>query len=118
MGESEMIYGVNLQGTVTPHMVRDAIIQCFFEADSEVLDGLFNQQEFSTETEEKEVKYNHVRVFIKNLFHKTQGDFNNPTKESLTNVIDQCKQYAMMFRHKEIIQENYNKIMTLINKLE
>jgi hypothetical protein len=46
--ESESVYGVNLNEEITPIIIRDAIIECYYQADSEVLKDLFQQSDFKS----------------------------------------------------------------------
>ena len=117
MEDCENIYGVNPDDQITAKMVRDAIIQCFYEADTEVMDALFTPSDFDSPEDAKRVKYQHIKILIKKMFNDVHGDFNNPTKESLINVIDRCAKYAKSFRDKEIIKKHYTEIMCLIEKL-
>ena len=103
---------------ITPIYVRDAIINCFYEAHNDVLNEMFEVSNFSSDNESKMTKYNHIRIMIKTLFDRVHGDFDNPSKESLIKVIDQCAQYAQNYRDDETIKKNYNKIMEMINKLD
>ncbi len=118
MGENDCIYGVNLGETITPVRVRDAIIQCFYEADNEIMNKLFQSSDFRSAADGEKKKRKHVEVLIKKMFQEVHGDFNNPTKESLIGVIDKCAEYAAPIRDKETINTNYNAIMSLINRLE
>ena len=117
MGKCDTIYGVNPEDTINPCMVRDAILQCFYEADIEVLKSLFQKSDLESD-EDKEMGKNHVKIVIKKVFEDVNGDFNNPTKESLINVVEKCKEFASLFRDKETIENHANEIMTLINKLD
>ena len=117
MDECDNVYGVNLNDKITPKMVRDAIIQCFFKAEAEVMDSLFSPSDFDSIEDAERVKYQHVKILIKKMFNDVHGDFKNPTKESLIHVIDRCAKYAESFRDKEEINKHYNEIMSLIKKL-
>jgi len=103
---------------ITPIHVRDAIINCFYEAHEDVLNEMFEVTNYSSDEKSKMTKYNHIRIMIKTLFNRVNGDFNNPDKDSLIKVIDQCAQYAQNYRDDETIEKNYNKIMDMINKLD
>ena len=103
---------------ITPIYVRDAIINCFYEAHEDVLNEMFAVTNYSSDTESKTTKHNHIKIMIKTLFERVNGDFDNPNKESLIKVIDQCAQYAQNFRDDGTIEKNYNKIMEMINKLD
>jgi len=117
MGKCDTIYGINPEDTINPCMVRDALLQCFYEADTEVLESLFQRLDLESD-EGKEIGKKHVKVVIKRLFEDVNGDVNNPTKESLINVVEKCKEFAGLFRDKETIEKHANEIMTLINKLD
>jgi hypothetical protein len=112
------IYGVDFNDKITPIMVRDAIIKCYYDADREVLEKLFEIQQFDSKEDETDTKLRHVIIFIRKIFNDVNADFENPTKESLIHVVEKCKECARMFREKEIIEKHTNEIMTLIDKLE
>lgn len=118
MDQRDTIYGVKLDDDITPIDVRNAIIQCYYEADLKVLEKLFQQSDFESIQDEKETKYKHVQLFIKKIFDEVQADFNNPSKESLIEVINKCKDLAKMFRSEELIEQHYKEIMILISKLD
>ncbi|MFO8078568.1 MAG: hypothetical protein R6U21_08015 [Thermoplasmatota archaeon] len=118
MEDNDCIYGVGLEETVTPVKVRDAIIHCFCEADDEIMDQLFQSCDFGSAEEGEQKKLKHVEILIKKMFQEVNGDFDNPTKESLIGVIDKCAAYAGSVRDKETINKNYDAIMSLIERLE
>jgi len=111
------IYGVNPDDDINPCMVRDAIVECFFEAHTEELKQLFQISDLKSD-KNKEMSKKHIILLIKKMFDEVNGDFNNPTKESLIDVVEKCKEFAGFFRDKEIIKKHATEIMTLINKLE
>ena len=117
MGKCDTIYGVNPEDDINPCIIRDAIVQCFYEADTEVLEKLFLKSDFKS-NDDKEIGKKHIVIVIKKIFVDINGDFNNPTKESLINVVEKCKEFASLFRDKEIIEKHAKEIMTLINKLD
>ncbi|MEI7620697.1 MAG: hypothetical protein WCJ57_03975 [Candidatus Falkowbacteria bacterium] len=105
----ECIYGVNLNAPVTPIMVRDAIVECFFKAhcaDS----GLGSDDPNSVK------KY--CAELVVGAFTKTGGDFDNPTKDSIFKVLGQLAEFAKNFRDPSIIKEHYNEIMKLVERLQ
>lgn len=95
----------------------DAVIDCYYQADLEVLESLFQPSDYQSK-EVEETKRKHMDVMIKKFFHDVNGDFNNSTKESLVKVIDKCREFAKCFRDQSVIQEHYNKILMLINRIE
>ena len=113
---NEMIYGVDLNEKITPVKVRDAIIECFTQAQQELIESM---KEISGVNSEKAKKMN-VDLIIENAFEGVGGDFNNPTKESLIKVVMILRDYAKSdaFRNPEIIKKHAGEIMQLINKLE
>lgn len=110
------IYGVNLKDDVNPLMVRDAILKCFFEAERDVIIKLFQKSDFET-SDNIEIGKKHVEIIIKKIFEDVDGDFDNPSKENLIDVVNKCKEYACLFRNKEIIEKHANEIMILIDRL-
>jgi hypothetical protein len=118
MDGCKSIYGINLNENITPIMVRDAIVECYYQADIEVLNKLFYESDYDSEEDEKKTKREHVEIMLKKMFNDINGDYNNPTKESLLNVIDKCKDFAKCFRDEEIIKKHYNEILELINRIE
>ena len=115
--EKEIIYGVRLDEDITPIMVRDAIIRCYLKADDEVLNKIFMISDFNSTKDAYKMKRNHVIILIKKVFHDVNGDFDNPTRDNLIEIIDRLRDFASKFRDKEIIDHNYNAIMKLINRL-
>jgi len=113
----DLIYGVNPEDDINPIIIRDAMLKCFFEADKDVLKKLFLKSDFQS-NEDIEIGKKHVEIVIKKMFNDVNGDFNNPTKKSLINVVNKCKEYAGLFRDKETIEKHANEIMTLINMLD
>ena len=82
MVNSKYIYGINFHENITPIMVRDAIIECYYQADLEVLDDLFQSSVFKSVEDEEDSKRKHVELMIKKFFDDVKGDFYNPTNES------------------------------------
>lgn len=115
---SNVIYGVNITKNITPVMVRDAIIQCFYEAHRDVLE--LAKDTFGSPPEKKfeEMKKSHVKELIQDIFDKIEGDFNKPTKENLLTVVDNLKGFASIYRKPDIIKKHVSEIKLLINKLD
>ena len=116
--DSNIIYGVDITKNVTSVMVRDAIIQCFYEAHCHVLD--LARETFGHPPEEKfeEMKKSHVTELVQDIFDRIGGDFNNPTKENLIKVVDNLKEFAKIYRKPDIIKKHVSEIIMLINKLD
>ena len=113
-----IIYGVDVSKKVTPIMVRDAIIQCFYEAHNDVLE--LSKDKFGNPPKKRfeEMKKSHVKDLISDIFEWTGGDFNNPTKKSLFKVIDVLRRFASIYRRQEIIKMHFTEILLLIERLQ
>lgn len=109
--ECNEIYGVNPNKKVTPLMVRDAIVECFFCAHTECMK---DRTEGMTDEERKKL----VVGIIKKSFADSGGDFENPTKKDLMNCIGGLKEIAKTFRNPEIIAKHYREIKSLIDRIE
>jgi hypothetical protein len=114
---SNCIYGVDVTKEITAVMVRDAIIQCFLKAHSKILEEMKEYDEFKSKEEFERMKLFDVKLLIQKYFEDTDGDFENPTKDSILKVIKKLQEFAVHFRKPEIVKEHTNEIMTLINKL-
>jgi hypothetical protein len=106
---AKKIYGIDPEGKVTPLMVRDAILECFFQAhcaDSGVGAG------------EEDVGKSYCSKIVRTAFEKIGGDFSNPTKEDIIKVMGGLREFARNFRDSKLVEENYAKIMQLVNKIK
>ena len=104
-----IIYGVDTTKEVTPEMVRDAIVKCFYLAHSEQTD-MANSDSGITN------KY--CEQIIKKAFSETQGDFDHPTKASLLASLPWLADFSKSFRDQTVIQKHMNEIQTLISLLK
>ena len=113
-----VIYGVDVTKNVTPAIARDAIIQCFYEAHCNVLE--LAKETFGHPPKKKfeEMKKSHVKELVHDIFDKTGGDFNKPTKDDLLKVLENLKGFAKIYRKPEVIKKHISEIMLLINKLD
>jgi hypothetical protein len=115
---SNIIYGVDVTKNVTPVMVRDAIIQCFYEAHCNVLELARETLGRPPRKKFEEMKKSHVKELIQDIFHTIGGDFDKPTKEILLKVLDNLKEFASIYRKPKVIKKHVSEIMQLINELE
>ncbi|OGD86844.1 hypothetical protein A2164_01400 [Candidatus Curtissbacteria bacterium RBG_13_35_7] len=84
-----IIYGVNTEERFTPKDVRDAIILCFTQAHKKALDDtLKDSASDMTMAEFEELKKINILQMIHNYFEEIDGDYENPTKESLIAICD------------------------------
>ena len=87
-------------------MVRDALNNCFYQAHCEDT-GL-----------EGEGTQNYCYELIKRAFVESGGDYDNPTKASLKEVLSNLVEFSKNFRDQEIIKKHYSQIMLLVDKLD
>jgi hypothetical protein len=102
------IYNIDLDAPVTPLMVRDAVVECFWEA--HCMDSGLGE-------EAKETNKAYCKSIVEKAFADTSGDFEHPTKESLIAGVESLASFAKSFRDPSLIEKHYEEIMTLINKL-
>jgi hypothetical protein len=99
------IYGIDTSKAVTPLMVRDAIIKCFNQAHC-MDSGIDEIEKFSNE------KY--CYEIVKKMLDDSNGDFDNPTKESILKSLEKLKEFAKNFRDQSVIEKHYEQIMQLV----
>lgn len=103
-----IIYGVNTDEEVTPLKIRDAIIECFYQAHcSDAQLGL----------DDEEMNRDYCRAIVEKAFDQTGNDFEKPTKESILQVMGELAEFAKKFRDAEIIKKHAAEIMKLIERL-
>ena len=90
-------------------MVRDALINCFYEAHCE---------DTGIDIKEGDINREYCREIISKAFKDVGGDFDNPTKESVVGVVKKLKNFSKGFRDQKIIEKHAKEIMSLINKLD
>ena len=104
------IYGIDADKPITAFMIRDAIVTCFYKAHC-VETGL-NPDKKSPANQE------YCRSIIRKFFKDTNGDFDNPDKKSIEEVLKALVKFSENFRDSSIIEKHYNEIMILMGKLE
>jgi len=114
----KIIYGVDITKNVTPIMVRDAIIKCFYEAHSDVLELASETFGYPSEKKFEKMKKSHIKELIQGVFNKIGGDFNKPTKDDLLKVLERLKGIASIYRNSKVIKKHVSEIMLLINKID
>ena len=118
MENDELIYGLDPNGCITSIDVRDAIIRCFFQAHNQELEKIFKDLNFQDNQQSQEFKKQHIELLIRTFFNEVNADFDHPTKQSLIDVVNKCKQFAQSFRDQTIIEENAALIQTLIDNIK
>lgn len=104
------IYGIDTNKKITPLMVRDAIVECFYLAHCA-------ETGISAKVDNQSNK-DYCQSIIKKAFDDTGGDFNTPDKDSILAVLDYLADFSKNFRDPSIIEKHYNQIMTLVDKIE
>lgn len=102
------IYGVDASQPVTPLMVRDAIIECFYSA---------HCADTGVGEDEPDVNRSYCKTLVEKGFRSTGGNFDDPTKEDIVKVVSQLKEFSAGFRDPSIIEKHAGQIMELVEKL-
>ena len=102
------IYGANADEKITPLVVRDAIVNCFFEAHCEDA-GIMEEDKASNKE--------YCQSIVRKAFEDTGGDFDHPTKESIMKVMGQLAEFSKSFRDPKVIEKHYMQIKGLVDKL-
>ncbi len=103
-----IIYSVDTTKPVTPEIARDALVQCFSEA--HCMDAGLGEAP-------SDQNKNYCKEIIRQAFADTEGDFDQPTKQSLVRAITQLVTFSRAFRKPEIIEKHKVAIMTLVELL-
>jgi len=86
--------------------VRQAIETCFVEA---------HRQDTNLEIgEENLTDENYCREIVRKAFRETEGDYENPNKESLMKVVDYLANYSSSLRDRETIENHKKEISSLV----
>lgn len=112
-----IVYGVDTSKPVSPHDVRDAIVLCFVAAHAEALDDLKEYAHEMKPEEFERIKVINVSQMIREFFTEVGGNFEDPTKESITKVVEKLKIFAGNFRQSDVISKHYREIIELVQAL-
>lgn len=118
MEKTQQRYGICFEKHPSPVQVRDAIIQCFYEAHKDILEQVFSTTTTNCDEQKESQKYKHVEMLIRKMFRDVNEEFNRPTKQSLLKVIDKCAAYAQNFRDQDIISHHYKEMKDLIDQIK
>jgi len=73
----------------------------------------------TTKFKPEKIEKMYVDSIIEKAFAEVDGDFKNPTKETLIQVVMKLKIYAAgVFRDSKIIEKHVGEIKQLIDKLD
>ena len=116
--KKNIIYGVNLDKKITPIIVRDAIINCFYQAHSDVLDLAREYFENDSKESFKIAKREHVKDLVETIFSESGGNFYKPNKTDLIHVVRNLRKIASLYRESYVIKKHVDEIMQLIDKID
>ena len=116
--KDNIIYGVDINKKVTPVMVRDAIIQCYYEAHCNVLELAKDAFYEPPKDKFEEMKKSHIKELIENFICDAGGDVDNPSKNCLIKVLNRLEKIASTYRETKVIKKHVSEINQLIDKLD
>lgn len=102
-------YGIDLSKKVTPLMVRDALINCFFRAHCE---------DTGVDLDDKSSNREYCKTIITKAFDEVDGNFNDPTKKDVLNVMSKLAEFSKGFRDPEIIKKHAKEMTALVERLD
>lgn len=105
---ANIFYNIDLDAPVTPLMVRDAIVECFWVA---------HCKDTGLGEEAQETNKVYCKSIVEKAFTDTKGDFNHPTKESIIACLEGLASFAKSFRDPSLIEQHYSDMMRLVGKL-
>jgi len=94
---------------LTPKEVVEAIIKCFYQAHCK-------SEEF--QQIDKKISQNYCHSVVKKAFSETNGDIENPSKQSIIKAMNYLKTFSSNFREQKIVEKHYQEIMTLVEKIK
>jgi len=103
-----IIYGVDTEKQVTPLIVRDAILECFFQAHCE---------DASLGNGDEKVNKDYCAQVVKKAFKEGGADFEKPSKEDILKALGKLQEFSKNFRNQEVITKHAGEIMKLVEKL-
>jgi hypothetical protein len=103
------IYGIDTTKEITPIMVRDAILECFFQAHC-----------FDTgiKTEDSASTRNYCDQLVKKVFDSVGVNFANPTKDELLRVMKGLADFSKNFREPQVVISHFNEIKNLLDLIK
>lgn len=105
-----VLYGIDLEKSeVTPIDARNALIECFGQA---------HCTDSGLDVSDKATTKDYITEIIKKAFTDSGGDYENPTKESILQAMNQLQEFSKNFRDQSIIQNHANQMMKIVDKLK
>jgi len=105
------IYNLDTSKKISAKNVRDAIVECFFQA--HCLDTGLDEEEFKNR-----LTKNYCKIIVEKAFQEIGGDFDHPTKTAMFKVINHLAEFSKAFRDPEIIHKHKKEIEYLLNLLD
>lgn len=106
---AELIFGCDPESQLTPEKVRDAIVECFYKAHC-AYSGIIMQSD-------EKIGHNYCKSIVVKAFKDGGGDFDKPNKSTIIKAMKNLAEFSRNFRDQQMISDNYNKVMTLVDKL-
>ncbi len=103
------IYGIDTEKEVTPIMVRDAILECFFKAHCYDT-GIAEDNSGSTRE--------YCNELVQKAFVDAGANFTNPSKDDLQKVIEGLAVFSKNFRDQEVVAKHFAEIQGLIDLIK
>lgn len=105
---TNLLYGVDLDAEdVTPLMVRDGMLECFYQA---------HCQHF-TEQKTEEEKRAHCREIVAKAFEESGGYFDRPTRKSILDAMKKLMEFSRGFDDPVAVQCHASEMLKLVGKL-
>lgn len=102
---------------LSPVKVRDLIIECLYKAERETFLRIKNESNISSNENEKEIR-EYIETRVKIAFDTVGGNFEHPTKESLSNVAVVIAKMSTLFgTPKNVIEFHKGQMQRLIKAL-
>jgi hypothetical protein len=105
---NDKYYGIDINAKVTALMVRDAIVDCFWNA---------HCKDTGIDESEKVANRSYCKSIVEKAFVETGGDYSNPTKDTILKTLRYLADFSKGFRDPSLITKHYNDIMFLVEKL-
>lgn len=106
---TNLLYGVDLDAEeITPLMVRDGMLQCFYEA--------YCMHSKDQKTEEERRAY--CREIVERAFEESGGDFEKPTKGSILNAMKKLMEFSRDFEDPVAVQCHASEMLKLVGKID
>jgi hypothetical protein len=104
-----IVYNIDTDKEVTPVMVRDAVVRCFFEA---------HCADAGLETTDENINKSYCLAEVRKAFVDDGMDFDQPTKAGIMKAMQGLIEFSKNFRDQSIIKKHQEQMMLLVEKLK